>query len=98
MWEWINGKTEQFEQRMFEKGNEVVTKPAAESIGGWFREVGSDVWVWFVGVLPDIAGYGVFATGAFVMISPLVSRGGMLKPLSIMAAGLIFTVCILGTN
>jgi len=94
MWEWINGKTSEWEQRMFERGNQELLKP----IGEWIKDIGTDIWVWFVGVLPDIAGYGVFATGALVMLSPLVGRGGMMKPLSYMVGGLILTVCILTTN
>lgn len=94
MWEWINGKISDGEQRMFDKGNEELMKP----VGRWLKEAGTDLWVWFVDVLPDIAGYGVYAAGFFVMLSPLVTSSGMMKPLSYLAGGLILTVCILMTN
>lgn len=94
MWDGVNGVIKQWEQRMFDKGNEELTKP----MGRWLKEIGTDLWVWFVDVLPDIAGYGVFATGAIVMLSPLVSSSGMFKPLAVMVGGLIVTVCILATN
>lgn len=93
-WGWLNGKTEGYEQRMFDRANGEFTKP----FGEWAKETVIDLWDWFVGVLPEIAGYGVLATGAFVMISPLVTRGGIGKPLGILAAGLAVTVCILTTQ
>jgi|SRR5690625_252930 len=94
LWDWINGKTEDFEQRMFERGNQELMKP----IGSWVKGGLQDLWAWFIDVLPEIAGYGVMATGAFIMIAPLVSRGGLMKPLSFMVGGLIVTVCILATQ
>lgn len=94
MWDLINDNIEQWEQKMFEKGNQELLKP----FGRWIKEVGTDLWVWFVDVLPDIAGYGIITTGVFVMISPLVCSSGMMKPLSYLAGGLILTVCILMTN
>lgn len=81
-----------------------------EKVGEWFRGSTKEAllspikfgfegaWEWFVSILPDIAGYGILTASAFMMISPLVSRGGLLKPLSYLAAGLTVTVCILATQ
>lgn len=94
MWEWINNETKKIEDKLIDKGNAELMKP----VGRWVKETGSDLWVWFVDVLPDIAGYGVFAAGAIIMLSPLITKSGMIKPLSYLAGGLILTVCILMTN
>lgn len=95
MWNWFNGKVEDFEQKhIIEPGNEFLTN----KLGTALVELGSDLWTWFVGALPDIAGYGVVATGAFMMVAPIADRGGMLKPLGFLSAGLILSVCILTTN
>lgn len=77
-----------------------------DDVGEWFRSelrahiAGAfrPIWNWFIEYLPDFAGYGVVAAGAFMMIAPVASRGGMMKPLGILAGGLILTVCILAAN
>lgn len=94
MWVWVNGKIAYWEQKMFDKGNEELMKPA----GRWIKEAGTDLWVWFVEVLPDIAGYGVMACGAFIILGSMISDKGMMKPLACLAGGLILSVCILMTN
>lgn len=95
MFDWFNGKVEDFEQKhIIDPGNNFLKNKVATTLA----DLGSDIWTWFVGALPDIAGYGVVATGAFMMVAPIADRGGMLKPLGILSAGLILTVCILTTN
>lgn len=95
MWDWVNEGISKWEQKhIIEPGNEFILN----GIGSALAELGKDVWAWFVEELPYITGYGVIATGAFIMIAPVVTRGGMFKPLGILAGGLILSVCILATN
>lgn len=95
MWDWVNEGISNWEQKhIIDPGNEFVIT----GIGNALAELGKDIWTWFVEVLPDIAGYGTFAAGAFIMIAPVASRSGMLKPLAILAGGLTLAVCILATN
>lgn len=94
MWDWLNERIADFEKKhIIDPGNEYLKS----QIGAGLAELGKDVWVWFVDVLPDIAGYGTFAAGAFMMIAPAAGRG-LLKPFAILAGGLILSVCILATN
>lgn len=95
MWDWLNDKTKQIEKEYI---IEPVNNYFLDKVGEFVVETSKDAWTWFVDALPDIAGFGVYAAGAFIMISPLVTRGGMLKPLAYLAGGLIVTVCILATN
>lgn len=93
-WGWLNGKTEGFEQRMFDRANEAVSQP----FGEWVKGTVIDLWDWFVNTLPEIAGYGVMAAGAYIMISPLIGTGGLGKAIGVTAGGLTVTVCILATQ
>lgn len=94
MWDWVNDGIKILEKKMLNSASQKMLEP----IDGWLKETVSNGWVWFIDVLPDMAAYGTYLTGAVVMLSPLVIRGGMIKPLSYLAAGLIVTVCILTTN
>lgn len=95
MWDWINGHIDGFERKyIIEPGDEYISSKFEVTLA----DLGKDIWSWFVDALPDIAGYGVFATGAIVMLSPLISKSGMMKPLAFLTGGLIVTVCILATN
>lgn len=49
---------------------------------------------WFIGVLPDLVGYGTLATGAAVIGYSLAGQG-MMKPLGIYSCVLIVSLCIL---
>lgn len=95
MWESINDKIEEFEQKhIIDPSNEFLLNKLGTSL----VELGKDIWHWFVEVLPDVAGYGTIAAGVFIMVSPMANRGGMMKPLGFLAGGLIMSVCILMTN
>lgn len=95
MWDWVNDGISNWEQKhIIEPGNEFLLS----KVGTFLADLGKDVWHWFIDVLPDIAGYGTFAAGAFIMIAPIAGRGGMLKPLAILAGGLTLSLCILATN
>lgn len=74
--------------------NKIIYEP----IGNGFKSVASGAWNWFLGVLPDLVGYGTLVAGGAIIIGSLIGNGGMMKPLSIYAGCVIVAVCILTSN
>lgn len=72
------------------KQTEIIFKPIANFITDRLM----DMWHWFVANIPEIMGYGTLMAAAFIIIGAMIGKGGMIKPLSIYAAGLIAAILI----
>ena len=71
---------------------DMIFKPILSLLAEGLSELGH----WIVLNLPDIMGYGTLLAGAWCMVGALAGKGGMMRPLGILAGGLIIAVCILG--
>lgn len=70
-------------------------KPSVESFKADLAGLGMKVWDWFVHSIPDFAGYGTMAVGGYIILASLFGRGSIMKPVGLLAGGLILAVCIL---
>jgi len=56
-----------------------------------------EIWHWVVDNLPDIIGfYGTLVTAVCIILSSMLGRGGIIKPITVYAGLLILSICILG--
>lgn len=95
MWDSINEWIADMERKhIIDPANDFLK----ENIRSFLAETGRTVWDWFVQSIPDLVGYGTITAGVWVMLGAMIGRGGMLKPLGILAGGVITAVCILEAN
>lgn len=90
-----------YDRWVIETEKEYIYKPLAKSFINNLKDgltnIGTELWSWFVSVLPDLIGFGAIATGAFVILSSMGGRG-VVKPLGIFSGITIVAVCILGAE
>ena len=89
-----------YDRWVIEKEKEMIGK-ASESflrnLGNGIKNIGLDIWDWFVTVIPDLIGYGAVATGVFVIISTMAGRG-VVKPMGLFGGITVLAICVLEAN
>ncbi|MHC8516756.1 hypothetical protein [Sporosarcina sp. ITBMC105] len=95
-WDGINERIAEWERKhIIEPGDEYIADQVGPRVGKFFADVGTAAWDWFVVSLPDIIGYSTLVAGACVIVGSMVGRGGILKPMGVLAGGTIAALCIL---
>jgi hypothetical protein len=86
-------KWNEFSDWVIGKEVEFILRP----IGEVLKYIAIHTWHWFIVNLPDIMGYTTIAAGAFIILTSMIGKGGMLKTLGWYFAAFILSVCILGS-
>jgi hypothetical protein len=84
-------KMNHFSDWVVSKEIELFIKPFVEFMQG----LATTFWHWFIKVLPDLMGYGAIIAGICIILSAMIGRGGLLKPLAVYFAALVIAICIL---
>ena len=90
-----------YDRWVIETEKEYIYKPLGEklltNLGTGLKNIGVDIWNWFVPLIPDVIGYGAVATGVLVILSTLAGRGAI-KPLGYFGGITVLAVCVLEAN
>lgn len=90
----------QYDRWFIEKEKEFIGKATEgflANLGQGIKNIGMDIWNWFVPTIPDLIGYGAVATGVLVIFNSMASRG-VVKPMGWFAGVSVLAVCILEAN
>lgn len=90
----------QFDRWVIEKEKEIigdVSDSFLRNLGNGIKNIGIDIWNWFVPTIPDLIGYGAVATGVLVIISTMAGRG-VVKPIGLFGGITVLAICVLEAN